>query len=68
MSISTATTPIWEYRDISFPLGTSRERVRQIMTSLAGSERWELQVAVQYPDGRQRARFRRKVYRFTRMT
>ena len=68
MAISTATTPLWEYRDIAFPLGTSREQVRQLLTRIAGTERWELQGAVEYPVGRQRARLRRKVYRVTRMS
>ena len=54
MSISTSTSYSWEYRDIAFPLGTTKESTRQLLTSVAGTGRWELDVSVVYPDGRRK--------------
>lgn len=67
MSISTSTSYSWEYRDIALPLGTTKEGARQLLTSVAGSGRWELDVSYVYPDGRRKVRIRRKVYRVTRI-
>lgn len=66
MSISTSTSHSWEYRDIALPLGTTREGARQLLTSVAGTGRWELDLSVVYPDGRRKVRLRRKVYRVVR--
>lgn len=66
MSISTATSYSWEYRDIALPLGTTKESARQLLTSVAGTGRWELDVSYVYPDGRRKVRIRRKVYRVVR--
>ncbi len=60
------TTATWEYRDLSFPRGTTREATRVLLTGVAESERWELDRLRIYPDGRRQVRLRRKVYRMMR--
>jgi hypothetical protein len=32
----------WEYWDLSFPRGTTREATRQLLTGAAETQRWEL--------------------------
>ncbi len=60
------TTATWEYRDLSFPRGTTREATRVLLTGAAETERWELDRLRVYPDGRRQVRLRRKVYRMMR--
>jgi len=48
------------------PIGTTKESARQLLTSVAGTGRWELDVSYVYPDGRRKVRIRRKVYRVVR--
>ncbi|MFA7324546.1 MAG: DUF5703 family protein [Candidatus Nanopelagicales bacterium] len=66
MAIMTATTPMWEYRDIALPRGTSREAARQLLTGAADTGHWELATSRLFPDGRRAVRLRRRVYRVTR--
>ncbi|CAB4656441.1 unannotated protein [freshwater metagenome] len=47
-------------------MGSTKEGTRQLLTSVAGTGRWELDVSYVYPDGRRKVRIRRKVYRVTR--
>ncbi|MBK9740117.1 MAG: hypothetical protein IPO93_11485 [Actinobacteria bacterium] len=60
------TAATWEYRDLSFPRGTTREDTRVLLTGAAESERWELDRLRLYPDGRRHVRLRRRVYRMMR--
>jgi len=56
----------WEYREVSFPRGTSREVARQLLTGAAELERWELDRLQVRPDGRRVVRLRRRVFRMVR--
>jgi Family of unknown function (DUF5703) len=56
----------WEYREFSFPRGTSREMARVMLTGAAETENWEMDQLRLYPDGRRIVRLRRRVYRFMR--
>lgn len=60
------TLPTWEYRDLSFPRGVSREATRLLLTGAAETERWELDRLRITPDGRRHVRLRRRVYRMMR--
>ena len=59
-------TATWEYRELSFPRGTSREAARVVLTGAAEMDRWELDQLRLHPDGRRTVRLRRRVYRFLR--
>lgn len=56
----------WEYRELSLPRGTSREIARQLLTSTAETEHWELERLRLYPDGRRRILLRRRIFRAVR--
>lgn len=56
----------WEYRSFDFPRGTSREAARMALTSVAESDRWELDQLRLFRDGRRSVTLRRKVYRMMR--
>ncbi len=56
----------WEYRELRFPRGTSREATRQLLTGAAETDHWELDQLRLYPDGRRVIRLRRRVYRMAR--
>jgi hypothetical protein len=56
----------WEYRELAFPRGTSREAARVLLTDAADTGRWELDRLRLSPDGRRFVRLRRRVYRFAR--
>jgi hypothetical protein len=56
----------WEYREMSFPRGTSREAARVLLTGAAETDHWELDQLRLYPDGRRIVRLRRRVYRMMR--
>lgn len=56
----------WEYRELKFPRGTSREAARQLLTGAAETDHWELDQLRLYPDGRRIVRLRRRVYRMAR--
>ena len=58
--------PTWEFRDLSFPRGTTREAARALLTDVAETEHWELDRLRLYPDGRRIVRLRRRVYRMMR--
>jgi Family of unknown function (DUF5703) len=58
--------PTWEYRELAFPRGTTREAARQLLTGAAEMEHWELDQLRLYPDGRRVVRLRRKVYKMMR--
>jgi len=58
--------PVWEFREFSFPRGTTREVARQALTQLAEQERWELSRVAILHDGRRKVVLRRKVYRVQR--
>ena len=59
-------TATWEYREVSFPRGTSREMARALLTGAAETQNWELDRLRLFPDGRRTVRLRRKVYRVMR--
>ena len=56
----------WEYRELSFPRGTSQESTRVILTGAAELENWELARHRVFSDGRRRVWLRRRVYRMMR--
>jgi hypothetical protein len=56
----------WEYRELAFPRGTTRETARLMLTGAAETENWELDRLRLYPDGRRIVRLRRRVYRAMR--
>lgn len=56
----------WEYRDVFFPRGTSREAARLALTGAAEIENWELDRLRLSRDGRREVRLRRRVYRMMR--
>jgi hypothetical protein len=56
----------WEYWDLSFPRGTTREATRQLLTGAAETQRWELDRLRITADGRRHVRLRRRVYRMMR--
>jgi hypothetical protein len=56
----------WEYRELSFPRGTSREATRVVLTGAAETEHWELDLVRLHPDGRRWVRLRRRVYRMVK--
>ncbi len=56
----------WEYREVRFPRGTSREAARLLLTGAAETEHWELDRLVLHRDGRRVVRLRRRVYRMQR--
>jgi hypothetical protein len=56
----------WEYRELSFPRGTTREAARTLLTGAAEAEHWELDRLRLYPDGRRLVTLRRRVYRMMR--
>lgn len=59
-------TATWEYRELSFPRGTSREAARVLLTGAAETQHWELDRLCLLPDGRRTVRLRRRVYRVMR--
>ncbi len=63
-SQSIATT--WEFREIAMSRETSRESARELLTSVAETEHWELDRLRIFPDGRRNVRLRRKVIRVAR--
>ena len=56
----------WEYREVAFPRGTTREAARVLLTGAAETEHWELDRLRLYPDGRRVVTLRRRVYRMMR--
>jgi hypothetical protein len=56
----------WEYREVRFPRGTSREAARLALTGAAETEHWELDRLTLFRDGRRLVRLRRRVYRMMR--
>ena len=64
--MSTAVRATWEYRDLAFPRGTTREMARAALTGAAETEHRELDRLRLYPDGRRLVRLRRRVYRMIR--
>lgn len=59
-------TTTWEYRELSFPRGTSREATCQLLTGVAETDHWELDQLRLFPDGRRVVRLRRRIYRMAR--
>ena len=59
-------TPTWEYREVRFPRGTTREAARVLLTGAAETEHWELDRLTLFPDGRRVVTLRRRVYRMQR--
>jgi hypothetical protein len=56
----------WEYWEMAFPRGTSREAARVMLTGAAETDHWELDQLRLSPDGRRTVRLRRRVYRMMR--
>ena len=57
---------LWEFREVSIPRDTSREVARQMLTSVAETDRWELARLRRFPDGRRTVTLRRRVIRALR--
>jgi hypothetical protein len=57
---------VWEFREIHISRDTSREVARQLLTSAAETDRWELAQLRRFPDGRRRVTLRRRVIRALR--
>lgn len=57
---------VWEFREISISRDMSREFARQMLTSAAETDRWELDRLRKYPDGRRSVTLRRRVIRALR--
>ena len=56
----------YEYREFSFPRGTTRDSARSVLTEHAEYGKWELARLRLYPDGRRRVWMRRRVMRISR--
>lgn len=56
----------YEYREFSFPRGTTRDAARSLLTEFAEYGRWELARLRLYPDGRRTVWLRRRVQRVRR--
>jgi hypothetical protein len=63
MGTTSLTGPIWEFKDLAMPPGTTREVTRQWLTASAEHGHWELDRLRLAPDGRRTIRLRRKVIR-----
>ena len=57
---------VWEYRELRFGPGTPRGDVRELLTSMAEVERWELDRVRVFRDGRRVVVLRRRTYRLQR--
>ncbi|RCV50152.1 DUF5703 family protein [Marinitenerispora sediminis] len=57
----------YEYQELRFPRGTSRNATRQALTDHAEYGRWELARVRLYPDGSRRVTLRRKIIRQIRI-
>lgn len=57
----------YEYWELRFPRGTSRNAARQVMTDHAEYGRWELARVLLYPDGSRKVTLRRKIIRQRRI-
>ncbi len=66
MKPKSAALATWEFREIAISRETSRESARQILTSAAETDHWELDRSRMFPDGRRSIRLRRKVIRAAR--
>lgn len=64
--MSRESAPLWEFREVHISRDTSREMARQILTSAAETDRWELDRHRRFPDGRRRITLRRRVYKVIR--
>lgn len=56
----------YEYREFSFPRGTTRDSARSVLTEYAEYGKWELARLRLYPDGRRQVWMRRRVMRISR--
>jgi hypothetical protein len=56
----------YEFREISLPLGTTRDAARSVLTEFAEYGHWELARLRVYPDGRRKAWLKRRVMRVRR--
>lgn len=59
-------SPVYEYRELSLPRGTSRDAARAVLTEYAEYGHWELSRLRLYPDGRRKVWLRRRVLRVAR--
>lgn len=54
---------VWEFKEMRFTHEAKRSEVKALLTSLAETDRWELDRVRVYNDGRRWVRLRRKTYR-----
>ena len=54
---------VWEFKEMRFTHEAKRSDVKALLTSLAETDRWELDRVRVYNDGRRWVRLRRKTYR-----
>ncbi|MSO26790.1 MAG: hypothetical protein EXQ60_01820 [Candidatus Nanopelagicales bacterium] len=66
MKVTQQKSATWEFRNIDMSRETSRESARELLTSVAETDNWELDQLRIFPDGRRRARLRRRVIRVAR--
>ena len=66
MKVTPQKSATWEFRNIDMSRETSRESARELLTSVAETDNWELDQLRIFPDGRRRARLRRRVIRVAR--
>ena len=57
---------VWEYREMRFGRDADRSEVRAFLTSIAETDRWELDRVRVLRDGRRWVRVRRKTYHLPR--
>jgi hypothetical protein len=56
----------WEYRELSFPRGTTTQQARAALTEAAEYDHWELARVRIFRNGGRRVWLRRKTYAVTR--
>lgn len=54
---------VWEFKEMRFTHEAKRSDVKALLTSMAETDRWELDRVRVYNDGRRWVRLRRKTYR-----
>lgn len=64
--MSAEASRLWEFREVSIPRDVSREVARQMLTSVAETDHWELARLRRFPDGRRTVTLRRRVIRALR--
>jgi hypothetical protein len=56
----------WEFREVSISRDTPRAQARELLTSSAETEHWELDRTRIFRDGRRQYRLRRRIFKVVR--